>query len=67
MLGRTISLQQVVAGLKLVLQDLSSLLHDPRGTKLSTSQALADGTTNCLSVLKDLERKIDPGREGGKP
>lgn len=56
-----VSLQQEVAGLREVLEKLSDFLYGIYGRKLSTHQALVDGTANCLLTLKDLEGKIDPG------
>jgi chromosome segregation ATPase len=57
-----VSLQKEVAALREVLERLSDLSRGLQSTMLSTSQALADGTTGCLSVLQELEEKIYPGR-----
>ncbi|KAJ5141799.1 NACHT and WD40 domain protein [Penicillium atrosanguineum] len=57
-----VSLQKEVEDLRETLEKLSGLFQGTHGMKLSTSQSLVDGTINCLSVLQDLEGKIDPGR-----
>lgn len=56
-----IALQPAVTGLERVLQKLEKFLQGPKRSKLSTSQ-LFDDITNCLSVLRALEEKIDPRR-----
>lgn len=53
-----ITLQRTVAGLEAILQRFKELLHEPRGTKLSTS-LLANNISDCLSCLQVLEEKID--------
>jgi hypothetical protein len=56
-----ITLQQTVAGLEAILQALKKVLHEPGGTKLSTS-SLVNNISDCLSCLEALEEKIDQGK-----
>jgi hypothetical protein len=53
-----ITLQRTAAGLAAILQRFKELLHEPRGTKLSTS-SLANNISDCLTCLEALEEKIE--------
>ncbi|KAF4208752.1 hypothetical protein CNMCM5878_005312 [Aspergillus fumigatiaffinis] len=56
-----ITLQRAVAGLEAIAQKLKEILHEPRGTELSSS-SLVNSISDCLSCLEALEEKIDIGR-----
>ena len=55
-------LQQTVAEIAGVLQELNVLLQSPSGSKLSSSQTLDAPITKCRSTLTALEVTIGPGK-----
>ncbi|KAJ5680776.1 hypothetical protein N7536_011915 [Penicillium majusculum] len=56
------TLQQVITGLLGTLQDLHKLLQNNGGIALPTSSRLGSNIIDCLSDLRDLEGKLDPGK-----
>ncbi|CAG8090977.1 unnamed protein product [Penicillium nalgiovense] len=56
------SLQQTIAGLQGTLQDLHKLLQSNDGKALPTSSRLVNNITDCLSDLRALEARLDPGK-----
>jgi hypothetical protein len=57
------TLQQAIIGLHGTLQDLLKLLQSNDGMSLPTSSRLASNITNCLSDLRALEARLDPGKD----
>ncbi|CAI7673674.1 unnamed protein product [Penicillium pancosmium] len=55
-------LQKAIAGLQDTLQDLHKLLQSNDGMALPTSSRRVSNITDCLSDLRALEAKLDPGR-----
>ncbi|KAL2816634.1 Quino protein amine dehydrogenase [Aspergillus cavernicola] len=55
-----IRLQQNTRALTVVLKALDILLHEPKGSELSTSQTLSSDIANCFSSLTSLKEQIDP-------
>jgi hypothetical protein len=55
-----IRLQQNTRALTVVLEALDNLLHEPKGSEMSTSQRLRSDITDCSSSLTSLKDKIDP-------
>jgi len=56
------TLQQAIAGLQGTLQDLDKFLQSNDGKALPTSSRLASNITDCLSDLRALEARLDPGK-----
>jgi hypothetical protein len=56
------TLQRAIAGLEGTLQDLQKFLQSNDGKALPTSSRLASNIADCLSDLRGLEEKIDPGK-----
>lgn len=56
------TLQRAVAGLHDTLQDLQKFLYSNDGQALPTSSRLASNITDCLSDVRALETKLDPGK-----
>lgn len=57
-----ITLQRAITGLQGILQDLQKFLQSHNDKTLPTSSRLVSNITDCLSDLRALEVKIDPGR-----
>ncbi|RJE24586.1 WD domain, G-beta repeat protein [Aspergillus sclerotialis] len=57
------TLQRSIAGLQGTLQDLHRLLQSKNGNdNLRTSSRLVNDTTDCVSYLRALEARLDPGK-----
>lgn len=56
------TLQQAIAGLQGTLQDLHKFLQSNDAKGLPTSSRLVSNITVCLSDLRALEARLDPGR-----
>ena len=56
------TLQRSIAGLQGTLQDLHRLLQSKYGNNLRTSSRLVNDTTDCVSYLRALEARLDPGK-----
>lgn len=56
------TLQQTIAGLQGTLQDLHKLSQSNDGKALPTSSRLVGNITDCLSDLRALEARLDPGK-----
>lgn len=56
-----LTLQRAIAGLQGSLQNLQILLQSSDGNALSTSRLVSD-ITNCLSDLRALDARLDPGK-----
>ncbi|CDM32991.1 unnamed protein product [Penicillium roqueforti FM164] len=54
-------LQRAISGVQGILQDLDKLLQSHSNT-LPASSRLVSNITDCLSDLRALEAKLDPGR-----
>ncbi|KAJ5085578.1 hypothetical protein N7532_010349 [Penicillium argentinense] len=57
-----ISLQRSIEGIQGTLQDLQKCLQSDDGKALPASSRLANNITDCLSDLRALEAKLDPGK-----
>ncbi|OQE10072.1 hypothetical protein PENFLA_c096G05144 [Penicillium flavigenum] len=57
-----LSLQRSIEGIQGTLQDLQKFLLGGNGKTLPTSSRLANTITDCLSDLRGLETKLDPGK-----
>lgn len=58
-----LSLQRSIEGIKGTIQDLQiSVQGDDGNLTLPTSSRLANNITDCLSDLRALEAKLDPGK-----
>ncbi|KAF7712143.1 Uncharacterized protein PECH_004203, partial [Penicillium ucsense] len=57
------TLQQAITGLQGTLQDLHEFLQSNEGKVLPTSSRLASNITDCLSDLRALEARLDPGKK----
>jgi hypothetical protein len=55
------TLQRVIIGLQGTLQDLQNILQSNNGMALPTSSRLISNIADCLSDLRALETKLDPG------
>ncbi|KAJ5819444.1 hypothetical protein N7474_005035 [Penicillium riverlandense] len=56
------TLQRSIAGLHGTLQDLQRFLQSNDGKALPTSSRLVSNITDCLSDLRALEARLDPGK-----
>jgi hypothetical protein len=56
------TLQRAIAGLQGTLQDLQEFLQSNDGNALPTSSQLGSNIADCLSHLRDLEERLDPGK-----
>jgi hypothetical protein len=56
------TLQRAITGLQGTLQDLQKFLQSNDGKALPTSSRLVSNITDCLSDLRTLEARIDPGK-----
>jgi hypothetical protein len=56
-----LSLQQAITVLQRTLQDLQKFLQSNNGNVLPTSSRLVSNITDCLSDLRALEARLDPG------
>lgn len=56
-----LKLQRAIAGLQGTLQDLQKFLQSNDGKALPTSSRLVSNVTDCLSDLRALEARLDPG------
>lgn len=57
-----VSLQNAVTDLQQIVQDLQDILREHGEGSLPTSSRLAEGISECLSDLQNLEGKLDPGK-----
>ncbi|KAL4958631.1 uncharacterized protein BDV14DRAFT_186338 [Aspergillus stella-maris] len=57
-----LTLQRAIVGLQGTLQDLQSLVQTNNGNTLPTSSRLVGNITDCLSDLRGLETRLDPGK-----
>lgn len=55
-------LQRAIAGLQGALQDLQKLLQSKDGKALTISSRLVSNIADCLSDLRALEARLDPGK-----
>jgi len=56
-----LTLQQAIAGFQGTLEDLQKFLQSNDGKALPTSSRLVSNITDCLSDLRALEARLDPG------
>lgn len=56
------TLQRNIAGLQGTLQDLHKFLQSNDGKALPTSSGLGSNIADCLSDLRGLEERLDPGK-----
>jgi hypothetical protein len=56
-----LTLQQSIAGLQETLQNLQKFLQNNDSMTLPTSSRLVSNITDCLSDLRALEERLDPG------
>lgn len=56
------TLQRAIAGLQGTLQDLQKFLQSNDGKALPTSSRLVSNIADCLSDLRALEARLDPGK-----
>ncbi|KAF7170941.1 hypothetical protein CNMCM6106_005492 [Aspergillus hiratsukae] len=59
--GEILDLQRAITGLQGTLQDLQKFLQSNNGKVLPTSSRLVTNITDCLSDLRALEVRLDPG------
>ncbi|KAL6229305.1 hypothetical protein BDW75DRAFT_235316 [Aspergillus navahoensis] len=57
-----LTLQRAIVGLQGTLQDLQNLVQTNNGNTLPTSSRLVGNITDCLSDLRGLETRLDPGK-----
>lgn len=57
------TLQQAITGLQGTLQDLHKFLQSNEGKVLPTASRLVSNITDCLSDLRALEARLDPGKK----
>ncbi|KAJ6118780.1 hypothetical protein N7471_013400 [Penicillium samsonianum] len=57
-----LTLQRAIAGLQGTLQDLQRFLQSNHGKALPTSSRLVSNFTDCLSDIRALEARLDPGK-----
>ncbi|KAF7128809.1 hypothetical protein CNMCM5793_003718 [Aspergillus hiratsukae] len=60
--GEILNLQRAFTGLQGTLQDLQKFLQSDNGKVLPTSSQIVTNITDCLSNLRDLEARLDPGK-----
>ncbi|PGG95363.1 hypothetical protein AJ79_10103, partial [Helicocarpus griseus UAMH5409] len=58
-----LSLQRAITGLQGTLQDLQNLIQSTNGKALPTSSRLVSNITDCLSDLRALETRLEPGKK----
>jgi hypothetical protein len=57
-----LSLQRAIASLQGTLQNLQNLVQSNDRKAMPTSSQLVSNVTDCLSDLRDLEIRLDPGK-----
>lgn len=57
-----LKLCQAITGLQGTLKDLQSYLQSDNGKALPTTSQLANSIDDCLSELRKLETRLDPGK-----
>jgi hypothetical protein len=57
-----LTLHRAIAGLQETLQDLEKFLQSNDGKALPTSSRLGSSIADCLSDLRGLEERLDPGK-----